>query len=1333
MPFDLFICYRRGPSALLARQLYDHLHDSFGETVFIDHERLRAGASWRQQVDSVIRDCRAVVVLLAAGWLAELERRRREGEPDEVLRELQGAMRAGVPVIPLYAEGTASPKAEDHARLAACSVLAPVVRVLADAQAMRWWAASSGADLAKLDEELARFLPRFPERLRERCSGQLQKRCGEGTQIPWSRKFKGLASALPRDGLAAEIDRKRSADPWLTVLHAEEGMGKTYALGQLLLRQDARTVLLVDAADPIWRSGFVNGVEAFLLQSDLATPAERELALGQPLCIAIDGLNEALFDQQNPWPKLLQEALRLPSAGSPWRLIVTLRSAVWQRWRKALAWELQDARLAEVELPLLDDDECEDLAQRLGFPWRSCSEEVRAQLRKPRMLVAAARLKPADLEGWELSDGLLTLLDLQQQSGMAGQRLSFEDYCATLSAAGKRHLTPTGLRRQDLRDLFDGDSDGEFEQTLAELVDRGLIDRSSRQLSIRKDVAALGVALHLIEILQSSPLELEALTDRIEQTLAERQPDFIAQCLKQAIGAQLRTRLLAERDGRDAAPRPADPILAALFLAWHDRYNRHAVGGLPWPRWLLPEFIQLTEAGRLPDAAEWLTNALQWRPPPPAEEALLLRRFDEAWFLSVDVSDSRAEHVAERAAMFAEARQQLPQLRDLRSTKLQRIALDVAIRQRLDPRERPLFGLCVAVAVQPSQGWDRLIQWIQVAHVDCGPLMARLWEGVDAAGFSPELRMQMVHLIHQLWPTAECRERLGPPVPAVWPQAWPAPALPDPRDTSAPDPARLAVACRRAQDDPAAVASGDMAMLAIWAPAPFATLLTRMVQHAADPAQPLHFLPARLEPYTPVLTPRQALALRRRVSRATDNAQHQLDALSAASWWALPEPRRTASVLRHLRVIDLRASTLWQAPLSPSLAARLVERLLRDPAAAWTGRIILWLCVALDHRNGWSCRQSREAAVRGGLRRVLPLLLQKPETTSLFTQKWLLFLACALGLEAEAAGLIPEDWSYTPVYEADAHQGLNELRSRVLARSGLLTTAAVQQRCHIDHWPASLASEREQQSIQRTRHHLLQELPQFLDPQQIAKAVAADPELVPAVIATGDGHRAEVLAAAIEADSTTHWLPLLRLTLPRRSFRHRINGLYQNYVVLFKTPDSAAVRELWDQALALIEHDTDLLDLIVTAHTGHGAAWLREHARINPQALPQAWLRAATIACFIGATDEIPHIEALRDQSSGWIAHGLQQALARSHTDRQARGWYQRFRNATTWPEACGSWELHLEAIDLRHRLWPPETQPPHLEDATRYEFDFQTERQQAAQRNSVKYRKTRFGLTISA
>lgn len=858
-------------------------------------------------------------------------------------------------------------------------------------------------------------------------------------------------------------------------------------------------------------------------------------------------------------------------------------------------------------------------------------------------------------------------------------------------------------------------------------MDRGLIDRSSQRLAIRKDVAALGVALHLIETLQSAPPTLEALTERIEQTLAEQQADFIAQCLKQAIGARLRTRLLADGDGRNAAPRPADPILAALLLAWRGRYNRHAGGGLPWPSWLLPELILLAEADRLPDAAGWLVNALRWRRPPPAEEALLLQRFDECWFLTVDVSDSRAEHMAEqaeRAAMFAEAQRRVPQLRDQRSPKLRRIALDVAVRRALDPRERPLFGLCVAVAVQPSQGWDRLIQWIQFVQVDCGPLMASVWQEVEASAFSPALRAKLAHLIHQLWPTAECRARVNPPEQPAWPPEWPEewrcppPALLDQWEANVPEPQRLAVACR---DDLVAVSSDDLAVLAIWTPAPFAALLARIVQHVADPAQPLHFLPALLEPYAPVLTSRQALALRRRVSRAADNAEH-LDALSMASWWALPERRRTAAVLRHLRVVDLGSSTLWRAPLSPSMAARLVARLLRAPSDIWTGRIARWLNIALDGEN--------RPAIHDGLRRVLPLLARQPDLPTVATQSWLLRLACRLGLEAEAAGLIPDAWSYT--LDSDNDLSINALRSHVWARSGLLTDAEVQQRCHVDHWPDHLASAREQQAIQRTRDQLLRGLPQALDPDLIAEAVVADPELIPAVIVTGDGHRAEALADAIEPDSTAQWLDLLRLTLPRRSFRRRRDGLWRHHVVLFKTPDSTAIREIWDQALDLIEHDADLLDLIVAASKGNGAAWLREHVRVGC-GLPQAWIRAATIASFIDASAEIRRIEALLSDN-GWIAASLRQALARYHSNAQARGWYRRFRTATTWPEACGSWELHLEAIDDRYRLWQVEALPPHqLPAAARYEVDFETDRRRAAQRNSEKYRKTRFGLTISA
>ena len=90
--FDIFICYRCAVSAMDAAHLYDRLSQAFGETVFIDHECLRAGQHWRKRIDEVITGSAVMVVVLSKGWYEEVQHRHRDHISDEVLREINLAL-----------------------------------------------------------------------------------------------------------------------------------------------------------------------------------------------------------------------------------------------------------------------------------------------------------------------------------------------------------------------------------------------------------------------------------------------------------------------------------------------------------------------------------------------------------------------------------------------------------------------------------------------------------------------------------------------------------------------------------------------------------------------------------------------------------------------------------------------------------------------------------------------------------------------------------------------------------------------------------------------------------------------------------------------------------------------------------------------------------------------------------------------------------------------------------------------------------------------------------------------------------------------------------------
>jgi hypothetical protein len=1320
-PFEIFICYRRN-RATVARTLYDRLQADFGDTVFIDHEGLEPIEPWRGQINAVTAGCVVMVAVLADDWLSEVERRHWAGTKDEVIRELAGALDAGVPILPVYVDGARSPRSEDLAKFPAESPVFRALSALSEPQAMYWQIGSRDKALDALAEVLAGRLRRFDERLVGRCQARLAQQLAAGGADPWPLKFRHFGRALQRPSLMDQIEAELQTDPGVLLLHAEEGMGKTFVLGEWLRRQSKCATVLADASDPCWRRGFLEGLQALLLEAN-PRKAELKLALAQPLWIAVDGLNEPGVVDDIRWATLLRDALRLQSEGRPWRLIVTVRTGFWEKMKSDQPALKVPSRVRPFEIPGLTLEQAAAVAKSLRFPWEQCSPAVRQQLLKPRLLVSASRLKPEVLEGWELSEGLVMLLDLRQQDSMSNQRLGFEAYCEVLQTLGLQWLNKVAPQRDQLQSLF-SDLDGpRFEAALMELRDRELIDRGGSKLAIHERSAELAVALYLVDQLQKSSGSHQVLLERISIILADRQDDFTARVLAHALSAALLERLTGVQSLATAPARPVDPVIAALFLAWAVRFNRNAIRRIPWMRWLLPEFIQLAEAGELRDASHWLALALEWGAPPAADVAALREAINTRWFTTIDLSESWSkteEDAAERRGYFEQARQRLPSFRDQPRPKLRRIALEVAVRCRWSPVGIDLHALCLSVSVQPMQGWDRLVQWVQASRVDWWPSLQAVWRQIVASGYSPSLHRRLARLVYQLWPTEECRRLVEPALEDHDLVKVRGPKF-SPFET--PEPEALARTCRRVAVGGLDARPADLAAVALWAPEQMAVALAAAVDHAADPNRTLGFLGRRLSPFVPLLSPAQRLRIRRRLGRPSSEDCAHLDALSSASSFGLPEARRVAATLRQLRVIDLSWRTLEQVRLSSAAAASLVERFGQAPESTWGGRLVFWLRAARCEENA--------AAIGTALARVIPGLqgLTLPATT----ERHLLWLADDLGLASLVATLIPEAWSHSA--DPQAQSELADLRSWTLARSGLLSAEQLRQRCKpgLDiEEPALGATERTRRRIAQTREVLMGGAGETLRHAHIREALEDDPALIRVVIDAGDGDRAATVANVLDPSETAWWLELATLATQRRIVDTiASDDIPIRYHAIFKMPDSADARAVWAKALAKVGNDEELLQLVIAASKGHGRDWLQDLVQIHDAALPHDQIAAATIVAFAGISNALPQIQALLDRSGGWIAKGLARAIERYQSDQHAHAWLERFRWAPSWSEACSSWRFHLEALDLRYQLWKDGHTPCLLPGADSYLSERAEDRPQAARRRAEAYRKTRFGLDL--
>ena len=109
---QIFLSYRRDDSAGFAGRLADALELEFGAgSVFRDVDDIRPGEDFIHAIESHIQQVGAVLVMIGPHWLANgAGHQRRLDEPGDFVRlEIEAALAAGKPVIPLLVGGATMP------------------------------------------------------------------------------------------------------------------------------------------------------------------------------------------------------------------------------------------------------------------------------------------------------------------------------------------------------------------------------------------------------------------------------------------------------------------------------------------------------------------------------------------------------------------------------------------------------------------------------------------------------------------------------------------------------------------------------------------------------------------------------------------------------------------------------------------------------------------------------------------------------------------------------------------------------------------------------------------------------------------------------------------------------------------------------------------------------------------------------------------------------------------------------------------------------------------------------------------------------------------------
>jgi hypothetical protein len=113
----IFISYRRSDSQDVTGRIYDRLVGKFTpKQVFKDVDNIPLGVSFAMHIQQMIGKTSVTLVIIGPGWLTATDEqgKRRLDDPGDFVRiEVESALRAGMPVVPVLVANAAMPKASE--------------------------------------------------------------------------------------------------------------------------------------------------------------------------------------------------------------------------------------------------------------------------------------------------------------------------------------------------------------------------------------------------------------------------------------------------------------------------------------------------------------------------------------------------------------------------------------------------------------------------------------------------------------------------------------------------------------------------------------------------------------------------------------------------------------------------------------------------------------------------------------------------------------------------------------------------------------------------------------------------------------------------------------------------------------------------------------------------------------------------------------------------------------------------------------------------------------------------------------------------------------------
>ena len=111
----VFISYRRSDSPDVAGRIHDRLVESFGgNNVYYDVDSIPFGVDFRHKIDSMIKECDAVLVVIGPRWLKPTRAGQRQVDSplDFVRVEVEAALHRDIRVVPVLVHGADVPPSD---------------------------------------------------------------------------------------------------------------------------------------------------------------------------------------------------------------------------------------------------------------------------------------------------------------------------------------------------------------------------------------------------------------------------------------------------------------------------------------------------------------------------------------------------------------------------------------------------------------------------------------------------------------------------------------------------------------------------------------------------------------------------------------------------------------------------------------------------------------------------------------------------------------------------------------------------------------------------------------------------------------------------------------------------------------------------------------------------------------------------------------------------------------------------------------------------------------------------------------------------------------------